>query len=371
MTAGDDSAAGAADTGAADTGGPDPITAPFAWGLGSAAAPGTGPGSGPRDAPGAPGGPAEVAAVTPAATELIPAGELSDANPAPFRTPSTGQRPAPDSSHRSGSVSADFGDSSSDEIAPASPIDALFGATQFKDYEGEPVVGRFPLSPNGVAAAAASGAPGTVGAASAGASAGTLSEPDRAARASLSKNQKLLMWVAGGVIALLVLALLFVVGTRIAPAPAPNGVSKSVGPSPGPSPSSSPGGPASFGIRLWSDLRGGECIDTFTSPFAQKFTVVDCASPHPAQLVMRGTFPGEVTAAWPGLDALQSQANQLCTAPGVMDLTTAGAYNDIQLQPSYAAATDEWTGGQRDYFCFVTRSSGGPITGSVAGATAK
>ncbi len=366
MAAGDDSAAGAADTGAAD-----PITAPFDWGLGSAAAPGIGPASGPRNAPGAPGGPAEVAPVTPASTELIPAGELSDANPPPFRTPVTEHRPAPDPFTGFGSASADIGDSSNVNIVPASPIDALFGATQFKDYEGEPVVGRFAPEPNRFAGAAASGAPGTVGAASGSASNGSVSAPDRAARGRFSKNQTLLMWVAGGVIALLVLALLFVVGTRIAPAPAPKGVSKSVGPSPGPSPSSSPGEPVSAGIRLWSDLRGGECIDTFTSPFAQKFTVVDCASPHPAQLVMRGTFPGEATAAWPGLDALQSQANQLCTAPGVMDLTTAGAYNDIQLQPSYAATTDEWTGGQRDYFCFVTRSSGGPITGSVAGATAK
>ena len=74
---------------------------------------------------------------------------------------------------------------------------------------------------------------------------------------------------------------------------------------------------------------------------------------------------------YPGPDSLQSQINLLCTAPGVIDLGTAGAYNDIQVQASYAATTQELTKGQHDYFCFVNRAAGKPITGSVVGTPAK
>jgi hypothetical protein len=293
MAEGDDSG-----TGTGDTAGPDPITAPYDWGLGSAAVPGVAPG---------------VASASP--------------------------------------------------VDPASPIDALFGETQFKDYEDEAHVAPISTGLNPFA--------GDVGAAAADAPSRAVPVPDRAARTSFPKNRTLLLWAAGAAIALLVFAVLFAVGTRIGTAPVPGAASKSVAPSPVSSPSSSKSGPASPGVRLWSDLRGGECIDPYTNPFAQKFTVVDCAVPHPAQLVVRGTFPGEATAAWPGLDALQSQINQLCTTPGVINLTTAGAYNDIQFQAAYAATTDEWTNGQHDYFCVVNRSGGGPITGSVAGKSAK
>ena len=180
--------------------------------------------------------------------------------------------------------------------------------------------------------------------------------------------------MAGGIIALLVLAVLFVLGTKIPTATPPvAATSKSATPvpTPTPTPTPSPTGPAAAGVHQWGDLRGGECVDPYSSPFAQKFTVVDCAAPHPAQMVVRGTFPGVATAVYPGLESLQSQINLLCTAPRVIDLVTAGAYNDIQFQASYAATTDEWMKGQHDYFCFVNRPGGEPITGSVAGTPAK
>jgi hypothetical protein len=127
-------------------------------------------------------------------------------------------------------------------------------------------------------------------------------------------------------------------------------------------------------------LRGGECVDPFASPFAENFTVVDCAAAHAAQLLRRGTFPAPAATAttatpspsadeYPGLAALQAQIALLCGAPDVIDLAAASAYSDIQFQASYAATAAEWNGGQRDYFCFVNRSSAQPITGSLAGAS--
>ena len=62
----------------------------------------------------------------------------------------------------------------------------------------------------------------------------------------------------------------------------------------------------------------------YAGPWAETFTVVDCAAPHAAQLVYRGSFGGDATTAFPGEEALASQINLLCSAPGVIDLNAAG-----------------------------------------------
>ena len=311
--------------------GPRPITSPFDWGLGSASAP-------------------------------VPAEHLPAATrPEPYFSSDSDEDLDPASS------SASFDHSQFD-----SPIDSLFGETKFRDYEGEPMVRPIPAELNPFAGAA------PVASASArNASPRTppVEGPPRGPPAPFSKKQRLLFWLAGAMIALLVLvlAVLFVVGTKVPPAPAPVAATMSAKPKVSPLSTSIavPTGHAAVGSHLWSDLRGGECVDPYSSPFELNYTVVDCAAPHPAQMVFRGTFPGEAAAAYPGLDALQAQINLLCTAPGIIDLATAGAYNDIQFQASYAATTEEWAKGQHDYFCFVNRSGGEPITGSVAGTPAK
>ncbi|HEY0258928.1 MAG TPA: hypothetical protein VGC18_03675 [Lacisediminihabitans sp.] len=192
----------------------------------------------------------------------------------------------------------------------------------------------------------------------------------------LPRNQRVLLWVAGVVVGVLALAVLFLVGTKLAgPSDSSPVVAVSTTPAasatPTPTPSQTPvtAGPAAVGQHAWGDLRGGECLDPYQSPWAEKFTVVDCAAAHPAQMVFRGTFPDSTGAtAYPGVEALQTQINLLCSAPSVIDFSAAGAYSDIQFQAAYAATEKEWASGYHDYFCFVSRSSGQPITGSVAAA---
>lgn len=398
MAAGDDTGEG---TG--KNTGPHPITSPFDWGLGSASVPDatTGRPTPVPDSP-APAAPTPAVPDSPAPAAPTPAVPpvLSPAEPVTEVIPA---EPVSAASAWSRPPEPYFSSDSDDDVDPTTPIDSLFSETQFKDYEGEPLVGAIPGRLNPFAASPAASSPfaaagpfagfgslasaegpSAAGPLAAGRSAeGPLAEgggpPSRSAvresRAPFSRNQKLLFWVAGGVIALLVLALLFVIGTKIAPAPAPVAAAKSaapaVSPSASPSATAATGGPAAVGVHLWSDLRGGECVDPYSTPFELRFTVVDCAAPHAAQMVFRGTFPGDATVAYPGLDSLQSQINLLCTAAGVIDLATAGAYNDIQFQASYAATAAEWTKGQHDYFCFVNRSGGEPIAGSVAGTPAK
>jgi hypothetical protein len=230
------------------------------------------------------------------------------------------------------------------------PLDALFGESRFAQYEAGIAVppARRP-APHGTRVA-----PRPPG---------------------ISRPQKALIGVAVAVIAALALVALFFLGTRLptllaahaSPSPTPT---RTATPTPTPTPTVAPVGPVAAGVHGWNELRGGECLDPYTNPWAEKFTVVDCAVAHPAQMVFRGTFDPATVPTFPGAAALQTQISLLCAAPGVLDLAAAGAYADAQVQGSYPVTQQEWTAGQHDYFCFISRAAGQPLTGSVAAAKA-
>ncbi|AAT89989.1 conserved hypothetical protein [Leifsonia xyli subsp. xyli str. CTCB07] len=124
---------------------------------------------------------------------------------------------------------------------------------------------------------------------------------------------------------------------------------------------------AGAGVHPWHSLGGGECIEPYTGPWADTFTVVDCAAPHAAQLLYTNLLSTDPAAHYPGADTIAGQINALCTAPGVIDLAAAGSYPDLQVQGAFPAAEAQWASGQRSYYCFASRSSGQPLTSSVAG----
>jgi hypothetical protein len=224
---------------------------------------------------------------------------------------------------------------------PGSALDALFGEEQFREYD--PGV----LDPNERPFS--------------GRSAPVEAVP-------VSRAQKVLLSVAGGLVALLALVALFFVGTRL-PAvlkQSPAVATSTGSPTPSAASTTKPVGPVAKGVHPWTALLGGECLDPYSTPWAEKFTVVDCAAPHPAQMVFRGTFDTPADQGYPGVGILQSQISLLCAAPGVIDLAAAAAYSDAQVQGSYAVDDQQWAEGDHDYFCFVSRSSGQPLTGSVA-----
>lgn len=241
-----------------------------------------------------------------------------------------------------------LGSSSLETDGADAGLDALFGESQFREYD----TGVLSSDESPFAAKPASVEAG--------------SEP--AAPAGISRAQRILISVAGGLLALLALVALFFVGTRLPALFAHQTPVASTSPSASPTPSSTarPVGPVANGVHAWDELLGGECLNPFTNPWAEKFTVVDCATPHPAQMVFRGTFDTKADPTFPGADKLQAQISLLCAAPGVINLAAAGAYSDAQVQGSYAVTEQEWADGQHDYFCFVSRKSGQPLTGSVA-----
>lgn len=231
-----------------------------------------------------------------------------------------------------------------DEAPTTSPsaIDSLFGEGSFKEYE-----------PGALPSEAFTPIP---------------TPRPRVAAEPMTSTQRTLLIVAAGLVALAVLVGIFVLGTRFpglipeqdaAPAPATTVAPVAAAPAIG---------PVAEGEHEWSALLGTECLDPFPSAWEQKYTVVDCTTPHAAQLVYRGMFADESYAPYPGIDALQARINLLCTTPTSLDYTAAGALDDIAVSASYAASAGEWDAGDRSFFCFLTRSSGEPITVSLANA---
>ena len=174
-------------------------------------------------------------------------------------------------------------------------------------------------------------------------------------------------------VAILVLVGLFFLGSRLpallaGPAPTPS-ATKTPTPSATPTPTPTvvaPVGPAAAGEQKWTALTGGECLDPYSTPWAETFTVVDCAAPHAAQMVFSAPVNTDPAAGYPGEDAILKQIYLWCSAPGVLDAAAAAGYSDLQVQGTYPVSEEQWADGERNYFCFVNRSSGEPLTGSVA-----
>ncbi|OYX55185.1 MAG: hypothetical protein B7Y93_05090 [Micrococcales bacterium 32-70-13] len=234
-------------------------------------------------------------------------------------------------------------------------LDELFGAESFQEYE-EALIPAAPR-PSRRGSGGEPPAPG---------------EP-APPRAPLGRTQKTLLWVAGALVALLALVAIFFVGTRIPTllGPAPGAEpSPTATPSPTPTATARPIGPVDPGEYRWDELGGGECLEPYVDAWQDEYTVVDCAEPHGGQLVRRAEFPlaeGELEPGpYPGEEALAAQMSLLCTAPGVLDLAAAGGLTDVQVQGAFPATEEQWDSGARDYFCFASRSSGEPITGSLA-----
>ncbi|TFC26075.1 hypothetical protein E3O25_11915 [Cryobacterium sp. TMT1-3] len=192
----------------------------------------------------------------------------------------------------------------------------------------------------------------------------------RSRRSAPGTTQATLIWTAVGLLALIVLVGLYFLGQRLVPSPAAAPApTASAAPTPTPTPTPIPEIAAAqpAGVHEWNTLFGGECLEPYASPWEEDFTVVDCAAEHTAQLVYRGNFGGDATTVFPGEAALAAQINLLCTAPGILDLTAAGAYPNLQMQGSYPITAEQWSAEPRNYYCFVSRASAEPLTASIKG----
>jgi hypothetical protein len=188
-----------------------------------------------------------------------------------------------------------------------------------------------------------------------------------------SDRTRLLGLVGAGVVIVLALVALFYLGTRL-PLILGGSPTAEASATPTPTPTPTPTaeapatGPLAAGTYAWDELRGGECLEPYESPWAEEFTVVDCAEPHAAQLVFTAPYTDDPALPFPGEDVIASEIGLLCSAPGVVDFGAAAPFTDLQVQGAYPVSGEQWAAGDRDYFCFASRSSGEPLTASVATA---
>jgi hypothetical protein len=267
---------------------------------------------------------------------------------------------------------ADAGPTQALERAPLRPpgeegsaLDSLFGDDRFREYESAlgPDPSNAPFANRGRSQELV-----RVGG-------GGGDSPPPPAR-QFGTPQKILAGVGGGLLAILALIALFLLGTRLPDLFGPAPAVSTPTPTPTPTLTALPLGPVEPGEYAWDELLGGECLEPYENAWQEDFTVVPCEEPHGGQLVYRAWFPPEVVDPenpqvgkpddpFPGTEALAARMTLLCSAPGVVDLGVAGGFGDAQIQGAYPVTEEQWDA-DPSYYCFFSRSSGEPLTVSVA-----
>ena len=117
------------------------------------------------------------------------------------------------------------------------------------------------------------------------------------------------------------------------------------------------GAPAGVGTRDWLELRGGECISSFSEAFALEFEVVSCDGAHQAQLARTTLLSSELSEEFPGEPFVAAKAREVCRVDDLINRDIAQSFDDLVVEFSYPVDATQWGAGQRGVYCFVTSSS--------------
>lgn len=118
------------------------------------------------------------------------------------------------------------------------------------------------------------------------------------------------------------------------------------------------GGPREPGDASWVDLRGGECLRPFETAFAETFSVVECSTPHDAQVLVAQLVSRDRTEVYPGEAAMALRAREICDVSELVNTEYAAEFENLYIEPSYPVTQDQWDEGQRVVWCFVRSGSG-------------
>lgn len=118
------------------------------------------------------------------------------------------------------------------------------------------------------------------------------------------------------------------------------------------------GGPRGPGDVSWANLRGGECLRPFETAFAETFSVVECSTPHDAQVVVAQLVSRDRTESYPGEAEMAIRAREICDVSDLINTEYAGEFKDLYVEPAYPVTQAQWDEGQRVVWCFVRSGSG-------------
>ena len=126
--------------------------------------------------------------------------------------------------------------------------------------------------------------------------------------------------------------------------------------------------PRSAGTWSWDELNGGECIEPYTDADQDSYTVVDCDTPHSAQLVRVGDLRKDASIPiYPGDSAIGPVATGECFSSGIIKAAAYATYPSLITDVHYPTSQAQWNKGDTFYYCFAHTFPIADITGSVAG----
>ena len=147
--------------------------------------------------------------------------------------------------------------------------------------------------------------------------------------------------------------------------------SPSAAPAAAGSPTPAAAAPTSAGPTEQSvlDLEVGQCINPpggqDQADLISSVTVVDCAEPHLGEIFSLPQLPD---GAFPGTDAVQGSAEELCTNQD-FETYVGVPYQESEIFSSPLVPTEEtWAQGDREVACLLVNEEGTETTGSLRGA---
>jgi flagellar basal body-associated protein FliL len=114
------------------------------------------------------------------------------------------------------------------------------------------------------------------------------------------------------------------------------------------------------GTYSWQEIAPGDCIADFTSAWQDTFAVVNCASDHNAQMLVKKELPS-APVAYPGAKVLSPQVAKLCALPANYNKAAAHEYTQLALLGAYPQSDAEWTKSPT-YECFISAPKGTVLT---------
>ena len=124
-------------------------------------------------------------------------------------------------------------------------------------------------------------------------------------------------------------------------------------------------GPRPPGQWAWSELRGGECIADYTSPWEDHFQVVACTGIHDAEFTRAVIIDSNPDALYPGDEWLEEFALAHCQSFEHDEFFTPELFDDLIVEPGYSMGNDAWIRGDRLAGCFVSQGDGESFSGPL------
>lgn len=110
-----------------------------------------------------------------------------------------------------------------------------------------------------------------------------------------------------------------------------------------------------------AELAIGDCVEGPTTPDVATMPLVECASPHDAEVVHTAMLPGE---ARPADDELTALAQEVCLPAFEDYVGSEYATSELEVVPVVPTA-EGWAAGDRGLTCLARAKAGGPLETTV------